>query len=57
MNRNADDGNVVIFDLSKGVKTATQGLVVRKLGKNGEEGDDGWIEAVRFPAPLDKYIS
>ncbi|KAK1233376.1 Dipeptidyl peptidase 4 [Marasmius sp. AFHP31] len=53
VNRNADDGNVVFFDLANGVKSATQGLVVRKLGKNGEEGDDGWIEASQDIYPVE----
>lgn len=48
VNRNADDGHVVLFDLSEGNLAArTQGKAVRKLGKNGEQGDDGWIEHVR----------
>lgn len=42
-NRNSDDGNVVVFDLSRGT---FYGDVVRKLGKNGEENDDGWIDSV-----------
>lgn len=40
-NRAATDGNVVLF---RGKET--NGRVVRKLGKDGEEGDDGWIEHV-----------
>jgi dipeptidyl aminopeptidase len=46
VNRNADDGNVVVFNLDDLTISRTRGRVVRKLGKNGEEGDDGWIEAV-----------
>jgi len=42
-NRNSDDGNVVVFDLSRGT---FHGDVVRKLGKDGEENDDGWIDSV-----------
>lgn len=46
VNRAADDGNVVLFDL--GVEAAVGlGKVVRKLGKEGEQGDEGWIDAVR----------
>lgn len=40
--RAARRGSVVIFNGRE------KGRVVRKLGKDGEEGDDGWIEAVRF---------
>lgn len=43
------DGRVVLFDLDVGGTAEGRGMgtVVRKLGKDGEEGDDGWIEAVR----------
>ncbi|EJD48202.1 hypothetical protein AURDEDRAFT_113055 [Auricularia subglabra TFB-10046 SS5] len=41
-NRGADDGAVVYFDL-RGLG-APVSRVARKLGKNGEQGDDGWIE-------------
>lgn len=48
--RAADHGNVVLFDLSTpssgGIAT---GEVVRKLGIDGEEGDEGWIDAVSNP--------
>ena len=48
--RAADHGNVVLFDLSTaslgGIAT---GEAVRKLGVDGEEGDEGWIDAVRKP--------
>ena len=50
VNRNADNGSVVLFDLSLGGLTATtrsKGAVVRKLGKEGEQGDSGWIDQVR----------
>jgi len=50
VNRNADDGNVVFFDFTSG--DAATGTVTRKLGKNGEEGDDGWIESAQFISPL-----
>lgn len=52
VNRNADDGHVVLFDLSEAnlVAARKQGKVVRKLGKNGEQGDDGWIDHVRDAA-------
>ena len=48
--RAADHGNVVLFNLgaasSGGIAT---GEVVRKLGIDGEEGDEGWIDAVGKP--------
>ena len=49
VNRAADDGVVVHFDmeeLSIG-STEIRGSVVRRLGRFGEEGDNGWIESVR----------
>jgi|ERR1700722_238072 len=47
VNRNADSGSVVLFDLSIDARSnRVHGQVVRKLGKEGEEGDDGWIECV-----------
>lgn len=48
-NRNSDSGNVVTFDLNLGT---FRGDVVRKLGKNGEENDDGWIDSVSCSNPL-----
>jgi dipeptidyl aminopeptidase len=48
VNRAGEDGIVVLFDLrTNDVAARTNGLVVRKLGKDGEEGDNGWIESVR----------
>jgi dipeptidyl aminopeptidase len=47
LNRNADDGNVVLFDLGESNLSRYYGRVVRKLGKVGEEADDGWIDCVR----------
>ncbi|KAJ7598829.1 dipeptidyl aminopeptidase [Mycena floridula] len=59
VNRNADNGSVVFFDLAApGVNAATRsrGQVVRTLGKHGEEGDDGWIDnsqsVFRLPSSL-----
>lgn len=42
-NRNSDDGNVIALDL---MPRTFHGRVVRKLGKHGEESDDGWIDSV-----------
>ncbi|KAJ6561203.1 dipeptidyl aminopeptidase [Mycena vulgaris] len=49
VNRNADNGSVVLFEkLAKSsaltLAEREKGTVVRKLGKDGEEGDDGWID-------------
>ncbi|KAH9913079.1 dipeptidyl aminopeptidase [Epithele typhae] len=48
--RNGDDGAVISFDMS--THTWFQGTTVRRLGKNGEQGDDGWIEAIQEITPL-----
>ena len=42
--RAAEAGSVVFFDL--GNDPANVGEVARKLGKHGEQGDDGWIDPV-----------
>ena len=47
-NRNSDGGNVVVFNLDHGT---FHGGVVRKLGKNGEVNDDGWIDNVGHSEP------
>ncbi|KAJ7708699.1 dipeptidyl aminopeptidase [Mycena rosella] len=49
VNRNADNGSVVLFEKLAMATTLTlaeraRGTVVRKLGKDGEEGDEGWID-------------
>lgn len=51
VNRNADNGSVVLFDkLAKSsvlsLAERERGTVVRNLGKDGEEGDDGWVDNV-----------
>ncbi|KAJ7623581.1 dipeptidyl aminopeptidase [Roridomyces roridus] len=53
VNRNANNGSVVIFDkLSSSSSLSSLGAVVRKLGADGEEGDDGWIDAFQNIYPL-----
>ena len=52
-NRNSDNGNVVLFDLNRGT---FRGSVVRKLGKNGEENDDGWIDSVGHSGIYSSYL-
>ncbi|PSS03331.1 hypothetical protein PHLCEN_2v4005 [Hermanssonia centrifuga] len=51
VNRAATNGSVVLFSLDAGAVNI--GRVVRKLGKDGEQGDDGWIEPLQaiFPIP------
>lgn len=47
VNRGADDGNIVLFEINASDQAKSSvGKVVRKKGKNGEEGDEGWIESV-----------
>ncbi|KAK0202209.1 dipeptidyl aminopeptidase [Desarmillaria ectypa] len=43
VNRNADDGRVMLYDLAEG--SQKEGQVVRRLGKGGEEDDEGWIKS------------
>ncbi|KIK56988.1 hypothetical protein GYMLUDRAFT_247264 [Collybiopsis luxurians FD-317 M1] len=59
VNRNADSGSVVFFDLSISDKSRSHGTVVRKLGKQGEQGDDGWIDSEQniFPIPKSAKMS
>jgi dipeptidyl aminopeptidase len=49
VSRNADRGSVVLFDLAS---ASPSGKIVRTLGRDGEEGDDGWIEARQSVVPL-----
>lgn len=44
VNRAATNGSIIIFNLEQGA--ANIGQTTRKLGKDGEQGDDGWIEPV-----------
>ncbi|KAF8634638.1 hypothetical protein AX15_000785 [Amanita polypyramis BW_CC] len=53
VNRNADDGSVILFDLdAKGEESRSRGRVVRRLGKEGEESDEGWIDNTQTIYPL-----
>jgi dipeptidyl aminopeptidase len=46
VNRNADAGSAILFDVSDtSLLAASSGRVVRTLGKDGEEADEGWIES------------
>lgn len=48
VNRAGNEGSVVLFDTRESslASTTIDGVVVRKLGENGEEGDAGWIDHV-----------
>ncbi|KAH8104292.1 dipeptidyl aminopeptidase [Phellopilus nigrolimitatus] len=53
VNRAADDGAVVYFNTRiMDENDDLRGKVVRKLGRTGEEGDDGWIESRQSITPL-----
>jgi dipeptidyl aminopeptidase len=47
VDRAARTGSVVLF-----TNNQSEGKVVRKLGKDGEEGDDGWIDHVSLIIPI-----
>lgn len=51
VDRAAKNGNVVWINGHE-----QRGSVVRKLGKSGEEGDDGWIENVSVPNRLHDVV-
>ncbi|KAH9991150.1 dipeptidyl peptidase IV N-terminal region-domain-containing protein [Russula vinacea] len=58
VNRNADVGRAVLFDLSDtALLAARTGRVVRTLGKDGEEADEGWIESEHTVYPLPENFS
>lgn len=47
VNRAADSGSVVLFSFVEQFEGETvSGVVVRRLGRDGEEADEGWIDAV-----------
>jgi len=57
--RAADNGSVVYFDLTNNMVNAeaVAGKVVRRLGRDGEEGDEGWIESVSVLASQWTFLS
>jgi dipeptidyl aminopeptidase B len=58
VNRNADAGSVVLFELSDtSLLDARTGQVVRTLGEDGEEGDEGWIDSKHTVYPLPTNFS
>jgi len=53
--RGATRGQVVVFDITQvnfGSGIHSRGKIVRHLGKEGEEGDDGWIDSHQYVWPL-----
>ncbi|KAG8884962.1 hypothetical protein FRB97_002790 [Tulasnella sp. 331] len=52
VNRSANDGSVILFDLASSSFVGGKGRVVRKLGTTGEQGDDGWIDSARTIYPV-----
>jgi dipeptidyl aminopeptidase len=58
VNRNADAGRAVLFDLpDTSLLDARTGRVVRTFGKDGEEADDGWIDSAHTVYPLPEIFS
>ncbi|KAK7685763.1 hypothetical protein QCA50_011109 [Cerrena zonata] len=55
VNRAADNGSVILFDLHQGA--SNHGEVIRILGKNGEQGDEGWIDSAQNILPLTSDLS
>jgi dipeptidyl aminopeptidase len=53
VNRAATNGSVVLFDLSaSSFASRSKGAVVRRLGVDGPEADEGWIDASQTVFPL-----
>ena len=58
VNRNADKGIAALFDVSDTTLLAARtGSIVRTFGKDGEEADDGWIDAEHTVYPLPESFS
>ncbi|KAF8585399.1 dipeptidyl aminopeptidase [Ramaria rubella] len=57
VSRAADMGNVVICNLAQQeAGLLASGTVVRKLGKSGEQGDDGWIDSSQNVYRLPEFL-
>ncbi|GJJ11530.1 hypothetical protein Clacol_005763 [Clathrus columnatus] len=57
VNRAADEGSVVLCNLeTQETDIGARGIVVRKLGKDGEQGDDGWIDSSQNVRPLPESL-
>ncbi|KAK7440383.1 Dipeptidyl peptidase 4 [Stygiomarasmius scandens] len=57
VNRNADNGSVVFFDFKGTSDSRSKGRVVRKLGRDGEQGDEGWIDSEQNIYPLPSSLT
>jgi len=58
VNRNADQGSTVLFDVADTTLLAARtGTVMRALGKDGEEADEGWIDFEHSIFPLPEHFS
>ncbi|KII86043.1 hypothetical protein PLICRDRAFT_44497 [Plicaturopsis crispa FD-325 SS-3] len=58
LNRNANNGSMVLFDLDATDRLArTKGRIVRKLGSEGEQGDEGWVESAQHIYALPDGVS
>ncbi|KAH9832495.1 dipeptidyl aminopeptidase [Rhodofomes roseus] len=57
VNRAGNNGTVSIFDLGSTAALRSHGHVVRRLGKDGEQGDDGWIDQAQRVYPLPASLS
>ncbi|KAF9814328.1 hypothetical protein IEO21_05171 [Rhodonia placenta] len=55
VNRAGNNGTVAVFDLTRA--GTGRGRVVRRLGKDGEQGDDGWIDADQKVYPISAALS
>ena len=58
VSRNADTGSAALFDISDTTLLAARtGTVVRTLGRDGEEADEGWIDSEHAVRPLPERFS
>ncbi|KAH9930262.1 dipeptidyl aminopeptidase [Fomitopsis serialis] len=57
VNRAGNNGTVSIFDLGQNTPLRNRGHVVRRLGKDGEQGDDGWIDQAQRVYPIPTSLS
>ncbi|KAI0339697.1 dipeptidyl aminopeptidase [Trametopsis cervina] len=55
LNRAGTNGSIVQFNLAQGAVNV--GQTTRTLGKNGEQGDDGWIDAFQSITPLPQALT
>ncbi|KAI0758596.1 Alpha/Beta hydrolase protein [Irpex lacteus] len=55
VNRAGNNGSIVLFDLEQGV--VNFGRTTRRLGRHGEQGDDGWIDSSQSITPLPQSLT